>query len=314
MKNSPSKISRAGTEVRATGPDNNVLSPSKSVFTTGRSSIDRQSLSRLNNTLDFKKQEFTPECLNKTVKIEELPENSNSAFNQKSHQNFKKTSVDRKTQAFVQVFLDILDQEKQVEDIKRRLFSQPDFNPSGLFNLIQNDNRPYFTFEEFRTFLNNVGLKKISAKTMIDFYSSFDANDKRMLDIDQLVNMVIPSDGNAKNRIFEKPQNPEKFEFTKETKEILKETFDVLFKSRTGINNSKKFLKQSGVEIHEIFDSLDLSQNEKLSKSEFVHFLREYAPDFRESENGEIELFLKSCDIDKDGFINFKDFYMFFSV
>lgn len=314
---SASKISRAETEARGPAEKHKheviLPSPSKSIFTTGRSSIDRQSLSQINHQ---KGQKHDPKSPKENIKIEQHSNHDISNLSGSIYSTFKDKSAlqNEKLISFTSLFKKILLQERKVEEIKRRIFSQPDFNPAGLFNLLENGRKPYFTFEEFRNFLTNISLKKTTAKSMIDFYSSFDANDKRMLDIDQLVNMIMPNDGNAKNRIFETPQNPEEFKFSEATKKLLKETFEVLFESRQEIHNCKKIMKSKGIEIHEVFDVLDISQNEKLSKSEFINFLTEFSPEFKESENHEIELFLKNCDIDKDGFINFKDFYMFFSV
>jgi len=80
------------------------------------------------------------------------------------------------------------------------------------------------------------------------------------------------------------------------------------------IYGAKKVLREKGVEVNQIFDLIDYEQRDELSKAEFERFLFEWVQGFEETPDNEIDVFMKGCDMDRDGVVNFKDFYMFFSI
>ena len=312
---SPSKLSRAATDyaqTKRTAKPN--YSPSKSNF---RASIDNSSLSR-------------PSMMNTTsttTNHSQQPQNPHFEQSQ-AHQKFKKkqnpssntplpptqpSKPASKTATFAHSFHLILQQERRVEAIRKTLASQPDFYPSKVFEMIPQKIPGAFSFEEFREFLNKLGLKRTNAKTIIDFYSSFDINEKRRLEFHQLVDMISPHDPAFSDLKARAP--PQNFEnFSVETLNLLKDTFETVLDAKNCVYEAKKALREKGVEVHQVFDLIDYEQRDELGKAEFERFLFENVGGYSESVDNEIDVFLKACDMDKDGVINFKDFYMFFSI
>lgn len=88
----------------------------------------------------------------------------------------------------------ILNQERNLELARRELVTKNDFDVSLVFSKIDKRNRSWFTIEDFRMFLSEIGLKNIDNRALMDLYSSYDVNQNCLLNFDQLVDMVCPAD------------------------------------------------------------------------------------------------------------------------
>lgn len=68
------------------------------------------------------------------------------------------------------------------------------------------------------------------------------------------------------------------------------------------------------MEFHDVFEYIDALRKGYLTAEDFRKFVQSNNNEFRESTLHEIEIFVDSCDLDRDGKVTFKDFYMFFSM
>ena len=89
----------------------------------------------------------------------------------------------------------IMNQERNLELARRELVSKSDFDVSEIFSRIDKRNRTWFTIEDFRVYLSEIGLKNIETRALIDLYSSYDTNQSCLLNFEQLVSMLCPLDG-----------------------------------------------------------------------------------------------------------------------
>lgn len=80
------------------------------------------------------------------------------------------------------------------------------------------------------------------------------------------------------------------------------------------LNTAKYQFKRQNVEFHDVFESIDGLRKGFLTSEDFKTYIQGNNPEFRESPAQEVDIFVDSCDLDRDGKVTFKDFYMFFSM
>lgn len=88
----------------------------------------------------------------------------------------------------------ILVQQKNLELARRELVSKTDFSVIEVFHRIDKKKRGWFTIEDFKIFLSEIGLKNVDVRSLIDLYSSYDVSQSCLLNFDQLINMLSPFD------------------------------------------------------------------------------------------------------------------------
>ena len=68
------------------------------------------------------------------------------------------------------------------------------------------------------------------------------------------------------------------------------------------------------MDLNVLFGQLDTRNKGFLDRTDFGPALRKVIPNFQESDIQEVDLFTANCDLDRDGMVNFKDFYMYFTL
>lgn len=100
----------------------------------------------------------------------------------------------KSSESLFKAFKMMLNQERNLELARRELVTRNDFDVGEVFSMIDKRNRSWFTIEDFRVFLNEIGLKNIETRALIDLYSSYDTNQSCLLNFEQLVSMLCPLD------------------------------------------------------------------------------------------------------------------------
>jgi acyl-[acyl carrier protein]--UDP-N-acetylglucosamine O-acyltransferase len=98
------------------------------------------------------------------------------------------------------------------------------------------------------------------------------------------------------------------------TQKALRECFEMLFEQRRMLSTAKFEFKRQKVEFHDVFESVDALRKGYLTADDFRTYIQSNNAEFRESPVQEVEIFVDSCDLDRDGKVTFKDFYMFFTM
>lgn len=215
--------------------------------------------------------------------------------------------------SFVDALANIVEEERLLEDSRRRLSIREDFEGKRLLSMIDRRKRGKFTFEEFRYFLGEIGVFHTDTRSLIDLYSSFDSNQNCLLGESELLEMLKPKDLSYSLKL-EEPPNPKYPALSDETKEMIATCFNRLFSLRKTITKSRRMLKDANVDLNEIFDEIDKSGKGYLDREDFGRVIVKVIPSFKESELEEVGLFAGKCDLDNDLKVNFKDFYIFFSL
>ena len=227
----------------------------------------------------------------------------------------KKKSAQKNNEApkFVEIFGNIIEEEKLLEDARRRLTSQQDFYPDEIFKMIDRRQRGKFSFEEFRFFLSQIGVIHTDSRSLVDLYSSFDSNQNCFLGQKE-VNEMLKSRDPHLEASFDRKAPSDFSSISQGTVELIATCFNRLFSLRKTVIKTKRILKESKLDLNLVFEQMDHQGKGFLDKADFLGHLKKAIPEFAESPLGEVGIFVDKCDLDKDGKVNFKDFYMFFSL
>lgn len=218
----------------------------------------------------------------------------------------------RQLEIFSNSLFNIIQEEKMLEDSRKRLASRIDFFPSELFKMVDKDNKGKFTFEEFRQFLSLIGVVHTDTRSLIDLYSYFDSNQNCQLTQDEFNMMIVPHDPNVSVNFDRLPAT--NFEGpSEETLQLLASCFNRLFSIKKTISRTKKILKENSIDLNMMFEVINSRGNGFIQSEDVVRFLTENIHGYKESNLEEVSLFINRCDLDKDSRISFKDFYIFFS-
>ena len=221
------------------------------------------------------------------------------------------------TELFSGYLAELIFDEKTLEESRRRLASYHNFNAQEVFQMIDKQGKGRFTFEEFRSFLNEIGVSYADTRCIVDLYSSFDSHENCLLGFEDLVEMISPYDQSYLNMLFKDDlglRNHLSNQLALENLDLLREFFNCLLDSKKLFREARMSFKNQGVDFHQIFQAIDQEGKGYLSKNDFEGYVRVFVGDFTESSCEELDIFMKKCDLDADGRISFKDFYMYFSL
>lgn len=221
--------------------------------------------------------------------------------------------TDNGTQIFFDYLVEIILSEKAVEEARRRLATRQDLSTRQLFRLLDKHENGRFTFEDFRNFMNEIGINYSDTRSIVDLYSSFDTNEKCVLRYEDLVKMITPYDIGYANMLY-KDLDFDGEDISDENFELLKDCFNKLFNSKRVAREAKKYFKDSDINFKRIFSCLDYGNKGFLVREDFEDFLNKFDGGYHQSDNEEIGIFVDKCDLDNDGNVSYKDFYMFFSL
>jgi Ca2+-binding EF-hand superfamily protein len=280
-----------------------LASGSKRPVTRIEGGASKSSLRKISNR--NLKMAMSPKMTKNTTGILKSPPKSNYRSPVKKNSN--------KMDNFVEALSDIIEEERLLEDARILLVNQPDFYASEIFKMIDRRQRGKFTFEEFRFFLSQIGVIHTDTRSLVDLYSNFDSNQNCLLGQQELNEMLKPNDSLIAVNLEKLPAETFKG-ISAPTIEMVATCFNRLFSLRKTITKVKRRLKEESVDLNVVFDELDVEGKGFLEKKDFERFLVKIIPEFKETRLDEVNLFTKKCDLDRDGRVNFKDFYMFFSL
>jgi len=216
-----------------------------------------------------------------------------------------------KARHFADNLKDILIEEAKLDQAKRDLFANPDFNVRKLFKMIDPQEKGFFTFDDLLFFFQKIGIINTDQDQdlLIDFFSFYDTKQCFQLDFEKLANMVYPYD----RRIVREGHYNNK-EFYRLTMRDIIAVFEKQLKGRLIISEVKRNLADKMIDLSSLFHELDYKKRGFLGKDEFVTLMKFSGGSKLDGINHEdIEFFMKKCDRDLNGKIDLKDFYLFFS-
>lgn len=205
----------------------------------------------------------------------------------------------------------ILQLSRKLDQSKRDLFANPDFNMQKLFNMFDTKEEGFFNFDEFRAFFKKYKISFKSQDYLLDLFTSHDVARTYTLRLDDLKNMVYPLD---RRIVREAPFN--KRPFYRLTLNDVVEMFSNHIKLVEVIDEIKKDLAAQTINLEQVFKSLDFFKSGALSKEDFSQLLGMNHDSIHHygKKDEELNLLIELMDSDKDGKISLQDFIVFFSV
>jgi len=224
-----------------------------------------------------------------------------------------KSKKRRVNKVFFNYLADLIFDERDLEESRRRLVSRKDFSAKEMFKLVDKRGVGRFSFEEFREFLTEIGVNYTDTRSISDLYCCLNSNENCLLGYDDLVLMISSRDQSYASLLHKHDPGRPYQGLSQETITLMADCFNKLFSSRKLLIEAKMAFREEGIELHETFEEIDIEAKGYLIHNDFLRYLQRRRPDFQESDFVEIGLFLENCDMDRDGKVSFKDFYMFFS-
>lgn len=242
---------------------------------------------------------------------------SKSPLHRKKRRDATKSPTMRKKKRLNKVFFnylaDLIFDERSLEECRKQLVSSSDFSLNSVFNMIDKKQIGRFTFEDFRSFLCDIGVSYTDTRSLTDLYACLNSNQSCLLEIEDLASMIAPRDPNYQKYLEQDNDVTTTTIQNQNTVNILSECFNKLFASRKLLMEAKLAFKEDNIDFHEAFEEIDITRKGWVGRDDFKKYLRRRLPDFQESGNNEISHFIENCDFDQDGKVCFKDFYMFFA-
>lgn len=253
----------------------------------------------------------TESYITQNSEIEDYP-HDHYPVNPQIHHNSK--SISKSAQFFVNYLREMLEKESNLEQAKQVLFSSDkSFTVWRIYRMIDTSDTGYFTFEDFTNFLLNLGISMTEKDqdSVIDLFSTYDTKQSYKMDYRQFRNMLSYVDYNShEDKLGKEANAPVE---NRHTLLNLAKVFKCLIESKRCIEESKKEMSDNGVDLSELFDEIDEFGKGYLVKEDFSRLLKNDNPGFIELHYEDVDLFVKRCDLDRDGRINFRDFYLHFS-
>lgn len=210
---------------------------------------------------------------------------------------------------FIECLKIMLEEEAHLDQAKRDLFANPDFNVKKLMNMIDYDKKGAISFDDFRQFLENIGIVNADPDVIIDFFTAYDTEQSYSLSYESLSKMVFPFD----RRVVREGQYNSK-DFYRLTMRDILTVFEQHLKTREVILEVKQQIAEADLDLSMLFEELDVGKNGFLDKENFLNMFKKHDSNFNELPTEEVDFFVSRCDLDGDGRINFRDFYLFFSL
>jgi hypothetical protein len=217
---------------------------------------------------------------------------------------------------FAQVLTKYLTSIKKAEEAKTSVFKMEGFSPNLILSLITKDqDATHFSFEHFRSFIvDYLGLtNKVDTKSLMDFFVCYNKESKRTMTVADLVPMIVPSNSLTKPLNSYPDTTTTQGKFEAQDKELVQKLFKELFELKQSLSDMKDSLKKNNIEVHTLFDSISVSNGSNIDGGHISKFLAKNGAEI-EKFRSILYIFVKNCDMDGDGVINFKDFYMFLTV
>ena len=199
---------------------------------------------------------------------------------------------------------------RDLDQSKRDLFANPDFNVKKLYNMIDTKKEGFFNFDEFRSFFKTLDIDFKHQDHLLDLFTQFDTAQKYTLNVENLENMVYPCD----RRIVREGLLNER-EFYRLTMNDIRNMFSQHLKAIEVCHDIKKDLQDQKISLEALFESIDVFKSGYLGKEDLAQLL---GIDDRLKAYGQkdedLNLVIAKLDLDGDGKISFRDFFLFFSV
>ena len=200
--------------------------------------------------------------------------NNNTNYKNKNNDNYYNNNINSFTNEkyiLIKYFKLIMDGESQIELTKKNLILRKDFNIANIFNLFDEQNKGYITFDDLKNELEFIGLI-LNDKNIQLLINKFN-NDKNrnIIEYNDFYNTIIPINSKMKNN------NNENINVFSPTTRLY---FKALIKAMVDLENLLNKYKKEKINIKnkkyiEILKEIDIDEKGFINLNELISFIKE---------------------------------------
>ena len=197
--------------------------------------------------------------------------------NENLNMNFNLNEIEKNQ--FNDFLILLMAAETEIEEIKKELAKQEDFNCGDAFLIFDKDNKGYITKEDFKSglYLFNINVDDYLINIV---FKRFDLTKKSELNFADFFDMLIPFEKIYRNNIEQRPpkstsQKQSLELLSKETKEIFKNVLDIIIKYEIEINEKRKEINILMRKLKDIFYLFDKDGIGFFGFDEYINFMKD---------------------------------------
>ncbi len=226
-------------------------------------------------------------------------------------QNNRKYNLFIDTKQFSQlckILYCIIEQEKNIEYLKNKLFSDNNFNLNKLFNYFDKYRNGYISLVDFQEGLEAFD---INNKNSLLLFSNFDTSNNGRLSKENFMSIFIPlnlseSIENNKNILFSGDEMDNYNSFEIYIKENIAELLNCLIDLFAYLNEISKYYEDKIIDVEYIFSLLDKTNKGYIEEEDFQNIFK-YGDNGRCLPFEDLLLIMEKIDSNKDGKITCQD-------
>ena len=197
--------------------------------------------------------------------------------NENLNMNFNLNEIEKNQ--FNDFLILLMAAETEIEEIKKELAKQEDFNCGDAFLIFDKDNKGYITKEDFKSGLNLLNIN-IDDYLINIVFKRFDLTKKSELNFADFFDMLIPFEKIYRNNIEQRsPKSTSQKQslelLSKETKEIFKNVLDIIIKYEIEINEKRKEINILMRKLKDIFYLFDKDGIGFFGFDEYINFMKD---------------------------------------
>ena len=202
----------------------------------------------------------------------------------------------------------IIEQEKSIEYLKSKLFSDSNFNLNKLFNYFDKYRNGYISLVDFQEGLETFD---INNKNCLLLFSNFDTSNNGRLTKENFMSIFLPLNiseciENNKNILFSDDEMDNYNSFEVYLKENIAQLLNCLIELFTYLNDISKYYEDKIIDIEYIFSILDKTNKGYIEEEDF-QLIFKYGDNGRSLPFEDLLLIMEKIDSNKDGKITCQD-------
>lgn len=236
---------------------------------------------------------------------------NNNDYYESSTNNFSGADFKYQFDELSQILFQIIDFEKNIENLRCKLISDPSFNLFVLFDYFDRYKNGYISFVDFQEGLESLD---INNKNSLLLFSKYDTSNNGRLTKEGFFSMFLPNGSSSPeiNSINDSSSKYNNDNFQNYIKNCIVQLLSYLIVYMTFLSNITNLYQDRGLNIEYIFSVLDKQQKGYIEENEFGQIFK-YGGDGKGIPIDDLLLIMEKIDSDKDGKITLQDFIDLFS-
>jgi Ca2+-binding EF-hand superfamily protein len=211
--------------------------------------------------------------------------NNNYSNNEKNY-NKNNNSFEKEKKILCHYFKLAMEGESQIELTKVNLILRKDFNCTNFYNLFDEENKGFITFDDLKNELEFIGLpmKDIEIQLLINRFNKTNNNngeneEENIIEFDNFCSCLLPSSNKYEDLCNEKIKNRNTNEpniFSPTTRLYIKTLIKAMVDLEKKLNKFKKNNINKDINFIDVLKEIDVSEKGYFGINELIRFLKEH--------------------------------------